>query len=227
MNNSTPLDNPVWHSLRQTHHRFAIDKGNILFYHPDCCLFGGFINHGSIATRLEEYAALVPGFYIVGERPAASGNLRLNKELVCNQMLLEKPVVPENSEMIVRLKPENKQALFDLVNLVQPGYFKSRTFELGAYFGIYENGRLAAVAGERMKMDGYTEVSAVVTHPEYTGKGYAKRLVSYTTAHIFAEGRIPYLHVAETNTTAIHLYEKLGFRTRRKISFWNFVQVNE
>jgi predicted GNAT family acetyltransferase len=110
---------------------------------------------------------------------------------------------------------------------VQPGYFKSRTFELGAYFGIYENDRLVAAAGERMKMDGYTEVSAVVTHPEHTGKGYAKKLVSYTTARIFAEGRIPYLHVAQTNTAAIYLYEKLGFKTRRKISFWNFVQMNE
>jgi ribosomal protein S18 acetylase RimI-like enzyme len=227
MNNSTPLDNPVWHSLRQTHRRFAIDKGNILFYHPDYCPFGGFINQEDTAAKLEEYAAMVPNFYIVGEQPAASGNLRLNKELVCNQMVLEKPIVPENSEMIVPLRPENKQALFDLVNLVQPGYFKNRTFELGAYSGIYENGRLVAVTGERMKMDGYTEVSAVVTHPEHTGKGYAKKLVSYTTTRIFAEGRIPYLHVAEANTTAIHLYEKLGFRTRRKISFWNFVQVNK
>jgi hypothetical protein len=87
MNNTTPLDNPVWHSLRQTHRRFAIERDNILFYHPDYCPFGGLINQEGIAAKLEEYAALVPGFYIVGERPAASGSLRLNKELVCNQMV--------------------------------------------------------------------------------------------------------------------------------------------
>ena len=73
-------------------------------------------------------------------------------------------------------------------------------------------------------MDAYTEVSAVVTHPAHTGKGYAKKLVAYTANKIFAENKIPYLHVAETNTGAVALYEKIGFVTRRKISFWNFIK---
>jgi predicted GNAT family acetyltransferase len=72
-----------------------------------------------------------------------------------------------------------------------------------------------------MKMNDFTEVSAVVTHPFYTGKGFAKQLVAHTANAIFDENKIPYLHVAETNFGAIGLYEKLGFRTRRKISFWN------
>ncbi len=80
-----------------------------------------------------------------------------------------------------------------------------------------------AVAGERMKMNSYTEVSAVVTHPEHTGKGYAKQLIAFTTNRIFRENKTPYLHVADTNTSAVTLYEKLGFITRRKISFWNLI----
>lgn len=75
-------------------------------------------------------------------------------------------------------------------------------------------------------MNQYTEVSAVVTHPEHTGKGYAKQLTAYTSNKIFSENKIPYLHVADTNIGAIKLYEKLGYEVRRKISFWNFVTNN-
>lgn len=78
-----------------------------------------------------------------------------------------------------------------------------------------------AVTGERMKMNDFTEISAVVTHPRYTGKGFAKQLIAHTANNVFDENKTPYLHVAETNFGAIRLYEKLGFKTRRKISFWN------
>jgi predicted GNAT family acetyltransferase len=110
------------------------------------------------------------------------------------------------------------------VNLVQPGYFKSKTVLLGDYFGIFKNEMLVAVTGERMKMNHFTEASAIVTHPDHTGKGYAKQLIAYAVNKIADENKIAYLHVAETNTGAIALYLKLGFVTRRKISFWNFVK---
>jgi predicted GNAT family acetyltransferase len=80
---------------------------------------------------------------------------------------------------------------------------------------------LVAVTGERMKMESYTEVSAVVTHPEYTGRGFAKQLVAHTVNQIFNENKTPFLHVAESNVFAINLYKKLKFKRRRKISFWN------
>ena len=72
-----------------------------------------------------------------------------------------------------------------------------------------------------MKMNGFTEVSAVVTHPSYSGKGFARQLVTHTVNNIFDENKLPFLHVAETNFGAIELYEKLGFKTRRRMSFWN------
>ena len=78
-----------------------------------------------------------------------------------------------------------------------------------------------AVTGERMKMNTYTEVSAVVTHPAHTGKGYAKQLTAWTANNIFLKSSKPFLHVADTNSGAIALYKKLGFVTRRKMSFWN------
>lgn len=126
---------------------------------------------------------------------------------------------------IVELCTEHKEDLIDLVNMVQPGYFKGRTPELGNYYGIYKENQLLAVTGERMKMNSFIEVSAVVTHPGHTGKGLAKKLVAHASNKILVENKIPYLHVAETNIGAIRLYEKLGFVTRRKISFWHFIKT--
>jgi len=222
--NDSKLDNPVWYSLKETHKRFSVDMGNISFYHPDFCPFGGFVDEDDIANKIDIYAELTSNLYIVGQRPKYNSSLRLNKELVCNQMLLENQINTEDNESILRLGLKNKDDLFNLVNLVQPGYFKKRTSELGLYFGIYKNEELVAVTGERMKMDVYTEVSAVVTHPNHTGKGYAKKLIAFTTNRILEENKIPYLHVADTNVGAINLYEKLGFKTRRKISFWNLIK---
>jgi ribosomal protein S18 acetylase RimI-like enzyme len=222
------LDNPVWYSLTETHQRFSINYDHIKFYHPDYCPFGGFINSNYILEKIGAYANLTDNFYIVGEKPNTNGSIILNKNLICNQMLLETPIDKEIHEYIIEIiTAYQQQELFELVNKIQPGYFRKNTSVLGRYYGIYKNGQLVAAAGERMKMNAYTEVSAVVTHPEYTGKGYASELIVHTTRKIFSENKIPYLHVAETNMNAIKLYEKLGFRTRRKISFWNLKPGNQ
>ncbi|HYH14391.1 MAG TPA: GNAT family N-acetyltransferase [Flavisolibacter sp.] len=217
------LDNPVWYSLEETHQAYAIAYNGMKFYHPDYCPFGGFslVNH--TAEGIQQYAMLTTNFFVVGNQPNIPGTLSLHKELVCCQMVLEKAPEIEIHEAISELQAPQYDALTALVNMVQPGYFKPKTPELGSYYGIYKSGELVAVTGERMKMHSYTEVSAVVTHPEHTGKGYAKQLVAYTAQKIFEENKTPYLHVADTNTGAINLYEKLGFVTRRKINFWNLI----
>jgi len=219
------LDNPAWHSLTETHQNFAIEYPGMKFYHPDFCPFGGFVNVESSLHAIDRYSLLVNNFYVIGNKPRFSKNVKINKELVCNQMVPDTPCNIEISESIIELQEIHKDDLFGLVNLVQPGYFKKETSQLGSYYGIYKNRQLIAVTGERLKMNSYTEVSAVVTHPDYTGKGYAKQLVAHTANKIFSENKIPYLHVAESNTGAISLYEKLGFRLRRKISFWNLIIV--
>jgi len=129
------------------------------------------------------------------------------------------------AEEIVKLNDQYENALFGLVNLVQPGYFKNKTSRAGDYYGIFQNGELVAAAGERMKMDYFTEVSAIVTHPAHTGKGYAKQLTAHVINKISDQHKLPYLHVAESNTVAIGMYRKLGFKIRRKISFWNMITL--
>ena len=217
------LDNPVWYSLKEAHQDFSITYGSLKCYQPDVCPFGGYEGGSNISDQVDAYSALIENFYIVGEKPAFSSRLKLNKDLVCLQMIIDDIVDLDVLEDIIPLS-NHRDALFDLVNSVQPGYFKRRTGLLGNYYGIFKNNELVAVTGERMKMDGFTEISAVVTHPKHVGNGYAKQLVAFTVGKIFEHGAVPFLHVAETNVSAIGLYEGLGFRTRRKISFWNFVE---
>ena len=216
------LDNPVWFSLSETHQSFAVDYGSVKFYHPDYCPFGGF--EKSDAISIDEYSMMVDNFFIVGEKPELSNQLQSNKELVCLQMIVYNPIDIAINDPIVKLSDEHIDALYELVNLVQPGYFKKKTALLGNYYGIFKNEEIVSVTGERMRMNDFIEVSAVVTHPNHTGKGYAKQLVIHAVNEIFKQNKIPYLHVIKDNRGAIQLYEKLGFSTRRKISFWNITK---
>jgi ribosomal protein S18 acetylase RimI-like enzyme len=207
--------------LSETHREISINYHNVKFYDPSYCPFGGFIETNDTASQIDDYSKLTNNFFVVGERPLFSGKISLKSELTCLQMVLEKRIQTETREKVVKLDDTSADALAGLVNEVQPGYFKIKTRLMGDYFGIIKEGKLVAVTGERMKMDDFTEVSAVVTHPLYTGKGHAKQLVAHTANEIFDKNKTPYLHVAETNFGAIKLYEKLGFQTRRRISFWN------
>lgn len=215
------LDNPVWFSLSETHQSFSVDYGSVKFYHPDYCPFGGFEKGNTIAKFIDEYSAMVDNFFIVGEKPELSNLLKLNKELVCLQMIVYNPIDITINEQIIKLTDEYIDALYELVNLVQPGYFKKKTALLGNYYGIFKNDELVAVTGERMQMNDFIEVSAVVTHPNHTGKGYAKQLLTHAVNEVFNQNKTPFLHVIEDNIGAIQLYDKLGFEIRRKISFWS------
>lgn len=220
-----PLDNPVWSSLSESHQAFSIELEGVKFYQPDIAPFGGFIDIENTANGLAQYAEFSDEFFILGERPNCAYPAVFNSELVCEQMVIDRRINIQGSDQIVQIGREDSTALFDLVNMVQPGYFKQRTSVLGNYYGIYKEGILVAVTGERMNMNAYTEVSAVVTDPEHTGKGYAKILVSHVVDKILSEGKMPFLHVAESNELAIILYKKLGFVTRRKISLWRYKKL--
>ena len=217
------LDNPVWHSLNETHRNFSINYENLKCYDPGYCPFGGYEGTDDITEEIAGDAKLSSNFFIVGNKPPIPQGLALKNELVCLQMTIDRSTGVNIEEEIIKLNHTHREALFQLVNLVQPGYFKKNTSLLGDYYGIFKNGNLVAVTGERMKMNDFVEVSAIVTHPGHTGKGYAKQLITHVVNKISDQQNIPYLHVAETNTAPISLYRKLGFEIRRKISFWNLI----
>jgi hypothetical protein len=104
-----------------------------------------------------------------------------------------------------------------LATLTRPGPFFARTHQLGDFVGVRADGRLAAMAGERMRLPGHTEVSGVCTHPDHQGRGYAAALTRMVAANILARGETPFMHVFEANADAISIYQALGFRLRREM----------
>jgi predicted GNAT family acetyltransferase len=112
------------------------------------------------------------------------------------------------------LRAEDAPAMLELTALTKPGPFFARTLELGQYFGVRDNNRLVAMAGERTRFDGLSEISAVCVHPDHRGKGYAQRLIRALIKAIADRGETPFLHVFASNANAIGLYERLGFVVR-------------
>lgn len=129
--------------------------------------------------------------------------------------------LPAGSEL-VELGPDDTPEMVDLVAATRPGPFQPRTPELGTYLGIRRDGMLVAMAGERLRPPGWTEISAVCTAPEGRGHGYASRLVQSLSARISARGERAFLHVLKSNTTAIDLYARLGFEPVRAVRFRGF-----
>lgn len=224
MNEEQKLDNPVWYSLAESHKELGLIYNKTHFFDPEYCAFGAFNDKPNKAEDLVAYAKLVPSFFIFGKKPSIPNSLQLKDELLCLQMIVRNRIVIPYKDEIVKLEESHREALLALVKIVYPEYFKSKTADLGNYYGIFKDNQLVAITGERMQMDEFTEVSAVITHPEHTGHGYAKQLVAFTTNAIFEQNKIPFLHVAKANIGAVKLYEKLGFETRRDISIWNIAQ---
>jgi predicted GNAT family acetyltransferase len=117
-------------------------------------------------------------------------------------------------DRIVQLSQADAAEMLDLATLTKPGPFSLRALSLGDFWGIRIGGRLVAMAGERMKQSGYTELSGVCTHPDFRRKGLGRLLSLYVADKIFARGDQPYLHAYATNKSAIALYESIGFKLR-------------
>ncbi|NGY38200.1 GNAT family N-acetyltransferase [Flavobacterium sp. XN-5] len=218
------LDNPVWYSLLESQKKHAISYDETQFYDPEYSPFGAALDTKNSSNAIAQYSKLSANFFIVGEKPEIPATLKIGNELVCLQMTILKPIDIPITDTIIKLDESHREDLLELVKIVYPEYFKAKTATLGNYYGIYIDNQLAAVTGERMQMNDFVEVSAVITHPDHIGKGYAKQLVAHATNVIFNQNKTAFLHVYEKNFGAIKLYEKLGFEARRKISFWNITK---
>jgi len=132
-------------------------------------------------------------------------------------MIWQGETVPNSAEAFVRLTERDVPDMLTLAAATQPGPFGTRTIELGDYYGVRSEGKLVAMAGERMRLDGFTEISAVCVDPAFRGQGLAANLMKLLMAAISARGETPFLHVLTSNHGAISIYRTLGFVERREM----------
>lgn len=221
------LDNPFWSSLHSIHGGLAIcPSDQAARYPPE---FAPFLGVADAGVDADEAVAplLAPDetVLLLGVLPKLSQAWRLETFRPLAQMIRTEPLaVPEGPE-IIELNETHRDDVLALTALVYPHYFRPRTMELGRYFGIYMPDakgkvRLAAMIGERLGTDMHTEMSAICTRPDFTGRGYARRLTAFLTNDTLARGRMPFLHVSYENPHAKSLYERIGYRLRRDIPFW-------
>ncbi|RKE18430.1 GNAT family N-acetyltransferase [Streptomyces sp. TLI_171] len=219
------LDDPVGASLGGAHARLARRHGRVARYDPEVATFctvpvdpdpevwaelvellgdGAFVD--LFSNPAQPPADWAPEFAVGGYQLVHAGGER-------------PPVRP--GAVVVELGAADVPEMLDLVERTRPGPFRPRTRELGTYLGVREGGVLVAMAGERLRPPGFTEVSAVCTAPEARGRGHAAHLVGELAARIAARGDRPFLHVAEGNP-ALELYRRLGFEIRREVVFRGF-----
>ena len=206
-----PLDRPVWNALTTRQAHLAQGDARALRFHPDYGLFAASIDGGNLL-------ALIPsggGVALVEaqDAPPPPGTVVM-QHAILNQMIAAAITPGDPRFEVVPLGDGDAAEMLALASLTEPGPFFRRTHQLGDFIGVKQGGKLVAMAGERMKPQGFTEVSGVCTHPEHRGRGYAGGLMRIVAQRILARGETPFLHVYAHNAGAIALYEALGFRPR-------------
>lgn len=213
------LDNPIWHALTGPQAHLALGAQPVLRFQPEFAPFSAMevlsdANRAALAALLPEQATTV---LFTTEPVSLPPGLEAVMVTQLMQMVVETPAISGDAVEMVLLGPDDVSAMQELVALTEPGPFAPRTVELGSYLGIFDGDRLVAMAGERLQPPGFTEVSAVCTHPDYRGRGYARALVSRVANGIASRGETPFLHVLPHNISAIATYRRIGFVERRLI----------
>ncbi|OJW12341.1 MAG: hypothetical protein BGO49_21025 [Planctomycetales bacterium 71-10] len=213
------LDNPAWAALTTRQESFALGDGRARRYPAEVAPFLAVADPGPEAAAAAR-ALVKPGesLHFVGVAPGDLQGWDVERTSTIAQMVFEGRATEIDGEDMTTLGAADVPEMLALMAAVYPGYFRPRTRELGLYLGVRREERLVAMAGQRMGLDGYREISAVATLPEFRGRGYAGRLVGRLVREIRAEVLAPFLHVDTDNTAARAAYEKVGFAWRRDLT---------
>ncbi|MBS1656077.1 MAG: GNAT family N-acetyltransferase, partial [Bacteroidetes bacterium] len=219
---SSILDNPIWEALNSRQAHFNTGNRQVSYFDPQVSPFLSMQYwKKEDEAALLQYMPASRNFFILIAKPFS---LPAEMEIVYTTPIYQmvctrfKPGTQRPVDTIPLTK-EHVPEMISLTQLTKPGPFTERTIEFGHYRGVQEDGKLAAMAGERLKVKGFTEVSAICTHPDHAGKGYAAYLLEEAVQRIMAAGDIPFLHVRADNENAIALYKKRGFEIRADIYF--------
>ena len=213
------LANIVWHTLTGPHAAYSSGTATARRYASGFTPIIGFAdNRNPDFAGLHEHCAPGEHFYCGGWSGPVPAGWHLHENAKMLQMVWEAPPPATSGGLsAVPLRVNHVPAMLELVAMTNPGPFGPRTFELGDYFGIFDGSRLVAMAGERMRAGELREISAVCTHPDHQGRGYARRLVTMLIRRQVDRGELPFLHVMQDNHGARGLYARMGFRQYQEL----------
>jgi predicted GNAT family acetyltransferase len=215
------LNNPAYNALVTGCSHLSACEGPARFFPKEVSPFAGLQQYDEHHFALL-YKVLPPKSTVAlftAQDITIPQSFTVTHKSVIYQMTGENVITPEDNNLeLVDLDTTHVPEMLALTKLTNPGPFATRTIEFGHYKGIFVNGQLVAMAGHRLHAGPFIEISAVCTHPNFTGKGYARALMIYQANSIKQQGNTPFLHVRTDNTQAIALYKKLGFAVRSDIN---------
>ncbi|MBV9572980.1 MAG: GNAT family N-acetyltransferase [Acidobacteriales bacterium] len=214
-----PLHNVIWQALTTRQAELAEVDGEARRFPPEVTLLAGMSapssqNYSSLASLMKPGETTALFFDTFAEAPIAdpAPSLALIESAPLLRMVHSGEMAPAaTADGVLELSEQDVPEMVALAKLTRPGPFAARTRQLGKYLGIRRDGTLASLAGERLRLPGFTEVSAVCTHPAHLGHGYAATLMSIIIRQIIERGETAFLHVRATNARAISLYQRLNF----------------
>lgn len=217
------LSNPVFNALSSGDAHLSNGNDHVKYFDEEVSPFAAFDEKYSDGFA-DLHQLLSPGRKILYANPQPveiSTEWKLLVSIAGMQFVLDEHTASEvDQTRLVPLSAEHVEEMIKLTALTKPGPFDKRTIEFGNYFGIFQNGKLAAMTGERLHVGDFTEVSAVCTHPDHLGKGFAAALLQHQINLILKTGKTPFLHVRADNDRAIALYERIGFKKSRPMNFY-------
>ena len=221
MSPAHPLDRPVWSALTNRQAALAQGDARALRFDPDYALFAAAADASPENTAAVGALNTSPhgmGLVEAGDMPLPPGAV-VRAQAACVQMVAAALNPGGRAVAFEPLGEADAAEMLALATLTVPGPFFEKTHRLGDFIGVKQDGRLVAMAGERMKPDGFTEVSGVCTHPDFRGRGFAGALMRVVTQRILERGEQAFLHAYAANTATIALYETLGFRVRTTVTY--------
>lgn len=216
------LDNPAWSALQTGNNQLALGTTPVAYFSPDVSPFVAVANNSPHALQqLYQQLPYAHPVVLISDEPIAfESPWKLLERVDGYQMLYTAAVAPIPPPVnLVPLTEAHIPQMLALTQLTRPGPFAEKTIAFGHYEGIFDGDQLVAMAGQRLHAEPYAEISAVCTHPDHLGKGYARLLILRQISRIQAANGIAYLHVRSDNERAIRVYESMGFETRKPIYF--------